>query len=284
MFTTLGRYFEGLPEKDMIILCALASGSNGNCYYIGNEHEAIVVDAGISARQTFARMRLRNLDPAKVKAIFISHEHTDHTHGAKVMSKKLKIPVYVTSRTYMAMQLRHRPMAPRFFEPGNEIRIGSLLIYPFLKNHDAAEPCSFRVAFNGLHVGVFTDIGSPCDRVTQHFSQCHAIFLEANYDEKMLWEGRYPWPLKRRIASEHGHLSNDQSFELLKNHSGSQLQTVLLSHLSAENNSPEKAMTRFTEMKDKLHIHLTSRTTAGEVVYLWPHPGNSSLVNTLGEL
>jgi phosphoribosyl 1,2-cyclic phosphodiesterase len=252
----------------MITLCAIASGSNGNCYYIGNDHEAIVVDAGISARQTIARMRQRNLDPAKVKAIFISHEHSDHTHGARVMSKRLKIPVYLTSRTYKVMQSRHRPMEPRFFKPGPEIRIGSFLIYPFLKNHDAAEPCSFRIAFNGWHIGVFTDIGSPCENVTQNLSQCHAIFLETNYDEKMLWEGSYPWPLKRRIASEHGHLSNDQSFELLKNHSGSQLQTVFLSHLSAENNSPEKAMTRFAELKDRFNIHLTSRTASGEVIYL----------------
>jgi phosphoribosyl 1,2-cyclic phosphodiesterase len=252
----------------MINLCALASGSNGNCYYIGNEHEAIVVDAGISARQTIARMHLRNLNPANIKAIFISHEHSDHTNGAHVMSKRLKVPVYVTSRTFMAMHSRHRPMAPRFFQPGAEIRVGSFLIFPFLKNHDAAEPCSFRVAYNGLHIGVFTDIGSVCENVMQHFNQCHAIFLETNYDEKMLWEGRYPWHLKRRIASEHGHLSNDQAFELLKEHSGKYMQTVLLSHLSAENNSLEKAMNRFAELRYRFNIHLTSRHAAGEVISL----------------
>jgi phosphoribosyl 1,2-cyclic phosphodiesterase len=252
----------------MITLCAIASGSNGNCYYIGNNHEAILVDAGISARQTIARMRQQNLDPAKVKAIFISHEHSDHTNGARVMSKKLKIPVYLTTQTYMAMYSQHRPMAPRFFTPGTEINMGSFHIFPFLKKHDAAEPCSFRIEYNGLHTGVFTDIGSACENVIHHINQCHALFLETNYDEKMLWDGRYPWPLKRRIASEHGHLSNDQAFELLSGHSGSQLQTVFLSHLSAENNTPEKALERFSELNDRVSIHMTSRHGPGEVVQI----------------
>lgn len=252
----------------MITLCALASGSNGNCYYIGNEREAILIDAGISARQTFARMRQRNLVPERIKAILISHEHSDHTSGVRVMSKRLKVPVFLTSRTYLAMYARHRPMAPRFFEPGPEIRIGSFHVFPFLKSHDAAEPCSFRIEQNGLHVGVFTDIGAPCENVKLHIGHCHALFLETNYDEKMLWEGSYPWPLKKRIGSDHGHLSNDQAFELIKNYSGRQLRTVFLSHLSAENNTLEIALNRFAELRDKFSIHLTSRYAAGEVVYL----------------
>jgi phosphoribosyl 1,2-cyclic phosphodiesterase len=250
----------------MISLCAIASGSNGNCYYIGNDHEAILVDAGISARRTVTRMCERNLDPSKVKAIFISHEHHDHVCGARVMSKKLNIPVYITSQTYSAAYSNDKPASPRFFIPGIEIRIGSFLIFPFSKNHDAAEPCSFRIDYNGLQIGVFTDIGSVCENVSHHLNQCHALFLETNYDEKMLWNGRYPWPLKRRIASEHGHLSNDQAFELLINHSGNQLHTVFLSHLSAENNTPDKAMDRFAELRGRLNIHLTSRYSAGEVI------------------
>jgi phosphoribosyl 1,2-cyclic phosphodiesterase len=252
----------------MVSLCAIASGSNGNCYYIGNHSEAIVIDAGISARQMIDRMHKQKLDPSKVKAIFISHEHADHTNGARVMGKRLNIPVYVTPRTYTAMYARQRPASPRFFEPGTEIKVGSFQIFSFPKNHDAAEPCSFRIVHNGLHVGVFTDIGSPCENVLHHLGHCHALFLEANYDENMLWEGRYPWPLKRRIASEVGHLSNDQAFDLVKNHSGQQLQMVFLSHLSAENNTHEKALERFSELSNKFDIHLTSRYSAGEVVYM----------------
>lgn len=250
----------------MLTLCAIASGSNGNCYYIGNDHEAVLIDAGISARQTITRMHQRNLDPGKVKAIFISHEHADHTQGARVLSKKLMVPVYVTQRTYSAMYHPHRPMAPRFFIPGTEIQINSFGVFPFRKNHDAEEPCSFRIHYNGWHTGVFTDIGSVCDNVAMHLHQCHFLFLESNYDEQMLWNGRYPWPLKRRIASDHGHLSNDQAFNLLREHSGSQLQTVFLSHLSAENNTPEKALERFAELSNRFTIHMTSRYMAGEVI------------------
>jgi phosphoribosyl 1,2-cyclic phosphodiesterase len=249
----------------MLTICAIASGSNGNCYYVGNSQEAILVDAGISARQTISRMRCRNLDPSRVKAIFISHEHADHTNGARVMSKRLKIPVFLTSQTYMAMYAHHRPMAPRFFKPGDEIVIGRFHVFPFLKQHDAAEPCSFRIAYNGLQTGIFTDIGSPCDNVISHFSQCHVAFLESNYDETMLWNGRYPWPLKKRIASEYGHLSNDQAYHLLVN-SGTRLREVFLSHLSAENNTPDTALKRFSELSGRIQIHMTSRHEAGEVV------------------
>jgi len=250
----------------MLTICAIASGSNGNCYYIGNNNEAILVDAGISARRTIARLLGRNLDPSKIKGIFISHEHADHTSGAHVLSKKLKIPVFVTSQTYMAMYGHLRPMAPRFFTPGHEIVVGSFHIYPFLKRHDAAEPCSFRIAYKGLQTGVFTDIGSACENVIQNFRQCHAVFLETNYDEKMLWEGCYPWPLKKRIASEYGHLSNDQAFNLVVNNSGSNLRAVFLSHLSAENNTPDRAYKRFASVGNGIEIHMTSRYEAGEVV------------------
>lgn len=250
----------------MITLCAIASGSNGNCYYIGNGQEAILIDAGISARQIMVRMHQQQLDPRQLKAIFISHEHTDHTSGARVLGKRLQVPVYLTSRTFLALYARFRPISPRWFVPGEEIAVGTFTIYPFLKQHDAAEPCSFRIACKGFQIGVFTDLGMPCERVRHHLGQCHAVFLETNYDEKMLWEGRYPWPLKRRIASENGHLSNDQAFELLKDHSGSQLQTVFLSHLSAENNTREKALERFVTLRETMDIRLTSRYAPGEVV------------------
>jgi phosphoribosyl 1,2-cyclic phosphodiesterase len=250
----------------MLTVCSIASGSNGNCYYIGNNNEALLIDAGISARRIITRLQQQNLEPGKIKAVFLSHEHADHASGARVLGKKLNIPVYVTSKTYMALYGQHKPLCPRFFDPGHEILIGSFQVFPFLKKHDAAQPCSFRVVYEGIHTGVFTDIGSACVNVVHHIRQCHILFLEANYDEKMLWDGRYPWPLKNRIASEYGHLSNDQAFELLLHNSGSQLTTVFLSHLSAENNTPDKAMERFHEMRNRLNIRITSRYDAGEVV------------------
>jgi len=254
----------------MLTICAIASGSNGNCYYVGNSNEAVLVDAGISARQTIARMHLRNLDPSLIKAVFISHEHADHTSGVRVLSKRLKIPVYLTSQTYMAMYMHHRPASPRFFSPGCEIAVGQFRIFPFSKRHDAAEPCSFRIEYKGISTGVFTDIGSACENVIQNIGQCHVVFLESNYDEKMLWNGSYPWQLKKRIASEFGHLSNDQAYNLIMNNSGAQLRDVFLSHLSAENNTPDTAYNRFSELIGKIQIHLTSRYEPGEVVRVRP--------------
>jgi phosphoribosyl 1,2-cyclic phosphodiesterase len=252
----------------MVELCAIASGSNGNCYYIGNSRDAVLVDAGISARMIMGRMKRQHLDASRVKAIFITHEHSDHAMGARVLSRKLHIPVFVTSRTFVGMYPNHKPLSPRFFEPGQQIQVGSFLIHTFLKNHDAAEPCSFRIEHDGTHVGVFTDIGSACDNVRKHVQLCHAMFLETNYDDTMLREGSYPWLLKQRILSDHGHMSNDQAFELLKNHCGSQLEMVFLSHLSAENNTPEKAIGRFEELKDKYKIRLTSRYAPTDVFRL----------------
>ena len=261
----------------MITLCAIASGSNGNCYYIGNKYEGVLIDAGISARQIIARMRQQGIDTATVKAVFISHEHSDHTSGARVLGRRLNIPVFVTSRTYMAMYKNHRPLAPKFFVPGDEVRVGSFLVYPFLKFHDAAEPCSFRITCNDFSIAVITDIGRVCDRVRQHLQLCQAAFLETNYDETMLWEGRYPWPLKKRIASDNGHLSNDQAFDLINSDAGKQLQVLFLSHLSAENNTPEKVMNRFEGLREKFNIILTSRYAPGEVIHL----GNNSEQGTL---
>lgn len=249
----------------MLEICAIASGSNGNCYYIGNEKDAVLVDAGISHRQIVARMKFRGLNPEKVKAVFISHEHSDHMTGARVTGKRLCVPVYLTAKTYNGAYKNMRPDYPRFFQPGESIEAGEFTIYPFLKNHDASEPCSFRVEYEGKSVGVFTDIGDPCENVRHQVSLCDALFLETNYDEKMLWEGAYPYYLKMRIASAHGHLSNRQAFDLLKHHGGEKLKYVFLSHLSKENNTPEVAFREIEPLGDRFAIRLTSRYEPGEV-------------------
>lgn len=246
----------------------MASGSNGNCYYIGNETDAVLVDAGISAKQITTRMLEAGLDIAKVRGIFISHEHTDHVRGVRVLSNKLQVPAWFSAGTVHALRETERPNLVEIFEPGKSIRIKSFLVHPFTKNHDAADPVSFRVEHDGWHIGVFTDIGEACDRVIGHLRQCHALFLETNYDEKMLWDGNYPYMLKRRVASSHGHLSNDQAFELLRDHAGPELVHVFLSHLSGENNHPEVAAARFQSLTDRFNVKLTSRSTFSDLCRL----------------
>ncbi|SHI47779.1 Phosphoribosyl 1,2-cyclic phosphodiesterase [Tangfeifania diversioriginum] len=249
----------------MLDICAIASGSNGNCYYIGNEKDAILIDAGISCKQILLRMESKGLNPKKLKAVIISHEHSDHMRGARVLAKRLNIPVWMTAKTYYATYKNMQPAYPQFFAPGSELKIGKFTIHPFLKNHDAAEPCSFRVEYSGKNIGVFTDIGEPCENVISHLGQCDVLFLETNYDEQMLTNGPYPFFLKQRISSSVGHLSNIQAVGLLETHGGANLKCVFLSHLSAENNTPELALSSFEKLGTKYDIRLTSRHEAGEV-------------------
>lgn len=252
----------------MLEICALASGSNGNCYYVGNEKDAVLIDAGISCRQILKRMAEKELNPLKIKAVFISHEHSDHVRGARVFEKKLNVPVYLTSKTYIAAYKNMQPAWPRFFEPGTSLAAGEFIIHPFLKNHDASEPCSFRVEYAGRNVGVFTDIGEPCENVISHIALCDAVFLESNYDEEMLRAGPYPFYLKQRVASSRGHLSNVQALKLLEENAGLHLKCVFLSHLSAENNTPEIALATYQTLVERFEVRLTSRQGPAEVFVL----------------
>jgi len=252
----------------MLEICAIASGSNGNCYYIGNKTDAVLIDAGISTKQILLRMEDRGLNPAKLKALFITHEHGDHLRGARVLGKRLRIPVYLTAKTHNSAYKNMRPDYPRFFSPEEQIPVEDFMVYPVLKNHDAAEPCSFRIQYKSKNVGVFTDIGEPCHNVKSHLEQCDALFLESNYDEQMLWNGRYPFFLKRRVASDVGHMSNEQTFDLLENFGGKNLQCVFLSHLSRDNNTPEKALETMGPLTTRFEVKIASRYEASEVYQL----------------
>lgn len=169
-----------------LFITSLNSGSNGNCYYIGNKKEAILVDCGISCREVEKRMLRLELDIKLVKAVFISHEHSDHIKGIEVLCKKYQIPVYCTSVTAQHCRFTINFSYLNYFTNGDRVTIGELEIQSFCKKHDANDPCSFCIAYKGIKVGVFTDLGVACTNVVHHFNQCHAAFLEANYDSEML--------------------------------------------------------------------------------------------------
>ncbi len=248
-----------------LYISSLNSGSNGNCYYIGNSREAILVDAGISCRETERRMVRLGLDMGKVKAVFISHEHSDHIKGVEVLSKKYRIPVYITPKTERSGNLKLLPELVNTFAKNKKIKIGELSITPFSKMHDAADPYSFTVNGNGVTVGVFTDIGTVCKELVRHFKTCDAAFLEANYCEVMLEKGGYPYYLKQRIRGERGHLSNDQALDLFLTHRSESLGLLLLSHLSKNNNTPELVMDMFTKSALHTKIVVASRDNESEV-------------------
>jgi phosphoribosyl 1,2-cyclic phosphodiesterase len=244
---------------------SLNSGSNGNCYYIGNDTEAVLIDAGISCRETERRMARIGLSMQKVKAIFISHEHTDHIAGVRVLSKKYKLPVYITSGTLLNSRLPLAESLVHSFQAYEPVQIGGLAVTPFPKFHDASEPHSFIVEGGNTTIGVLTDIGSGCEHVTRNFSLCHAVYLEANYDTQMLENGSYPYYLKKRISGGHGHLSNAQALEIFTGHRPEFMSHVFLSHLSRDNNNPELVHELFMKHAGNTHVVVASRYKETEV-------------------
>ena len=249
-------------------IASLNSGSNGNCYYIGNQHEAVLIDAGLSCRETETRVERAGLSFNKIRAVFITHEHSDHTRGISVISRKYQIPVYITEDTHRSGRLRLPVHLTRHFEPYSPVVIGGLSVDAFPKQHDASEPHSFIVTGNGITVGVLTDIGAACEHVKLNFSKCHAAFLEANYDEDMLKNGRYPVYLKNRISSDYGHLSNRQALELFTNHKSEFMSHILLSHLSQDNNNPRLVEKLFEAHSGETHVAIASRYQESKVYHI----------------
>jgi phosphoribosyl 1,2-cyclic phosphodiesterase len=223
-----------------------------------------LVDVGISCRETEKRMKQVGLSMNRVKAIFISHEHGDHIRGVTTLANKYSLPVYITAATAKNGPILINHLSKRFVadEP---VVIGGLIVTPFAKHHDAIDPHSFIISYEGVTVGVITDIGIACNRVSHYFKQCHAAFLEANYDEDLLENGRYPQHLKNRIRGGKGHISNRQALELFISHRPTFMSHLLLSHLSKENNSPAIASSLFEPYAENTSIVVASRYQATEV-------------------
>jgi phosphoribosyl 1,2-cyclic phosphodiesterase len=242
-----------------LLVSSLNSGSNGNCYYIGTPGEAVLIDGGISCRETEKRLKRLSLSIKNVKAVFVSHEHGDHIHGVSTLCRKHHIPLYITPKTLAASGLRISEDLINTFSPTAPVTVGSLTITAFPKRHDACDPHSFVITTGQIHVGVFTDIGYTCENVVRHFQKCHAVFLESNYDEEMLERGRYPYSLKNRIRGGWGHLSNRQALKLFTEYKPAFMSHLFLSHLSRENNSPELAEQLFRKAAGRTEIVVASR-------------------------
>lgn len=253
-------------------ICSLNSGSNANCYYIGNQKEAVLVDAGLSCRETELRMNRSGLSMADLKAIFISHEHADHISGLYAISKKYDLPVYITSGTLNNIRTRVNRKLLINFETEKPVTIGSLSITGFSKSHDASDPHSFIISEGKLNIGVFTDIGFPGKDLTRYFKYCDAAFLESNYCEDMLENGSYPRILKKRISGQKGHLSNTQALELFIKYRPPQITHLILSHLSENNNDPKIVNELFQPHAGNTKIIIASRYEETPVYHIEPGP------------
>jgi len=251
-----------------LFVASLNSGSNGNCYYVGNQDEAVLIDGGISCRETEKRLKRLGLSIKKVKGVFISHEHGDHIHGVTTLSKKHQLPVYITPETLQHGNLTVREDRIFTFRAGIPLTIGNLRVTAFQKFHDAWDPYSFMVSSDSVNVGIFTDIGLPCENVKRHFGLCHAAFLEANYDEMMLETGGYPQALKNRIRGGQGHLSNRQALDLFTAYRPSFMSHLFLSHLSRSNNKPKIVKDLFAPVAGRTKIIIASRDKETELYHI----------------
>jgi phosphoribosyl 1,2-cyclic phosphodiesterase len=205
-----------------------------------------------------------------VKAIFVSHEHTDHITGVSIISKKYKLPVYITDATLSNCRIRVQKESIASFDTYRPVAIGKLSVMAFRKSHDACDPHSFMISSDNVNIGVFTDIGYAGKELVRYFKQCHAAFLEANYCENMLENGSYPHYLKKRISGRKGHLSNKQALELFIKYKPKHLSHLILSHLSENNNHPEVVSKLFHPHAGDTKIIVASRYEETSVYQILP--------------
>jgi phosphoribosyl 1,2-cyclic phosphodiesterase len=219
----------------------LASGSRGNALLVSSGQTRILVDAGLSAREICRRLELVGVAADSIDALLVTHEHSDHIRGLGPLARRLKLPVYIHTDLVGSLKDVGVPTAVREFDESQELLIGDLSVRPFPITHDARCPVGFTVEGARGKVGIATDLGIATRLVAERLRGCRALVLEANHDEEMLRDGPYPWQLKQRVRSKHGHLSNLDSARLLENLLWDGLDAVLLAHLSETNNCPELA-------------------------------------------
>jgi phosphoribosyl 1,2-cyclic phosphodiesterase len=228
-------------------LCMLASGSKGNAIYVSNGETSILIDAGLPGIEIERRMASQNISISEISAIIVSHEHADHIRGVGVLARKHDLPVFISAKTKQAAAVQLGQMnSVSLFACGTDFSIDNLRIRPFSTSHDADDPAGFTIQCEKQKIGIATDLGVATAMVKEHLKGCGCIVLEANHDLKMLEDGPYPWPLKQRIRSRIGHLSNESSKELLMEVLHEALRHVVLAHLSETNNTPEKALSVVT--------------------------------------
>lgn len=255
--------------------CSLASGSNGNCHYIEYEQAKVLIDIGVSAKMVEQELRDLGVDPAGIRAVLVTHEHSDHIQSVGVWARRYKVPVMASAGTWAAMRSSVGAIPGEMqviLQSGRGYRLDDLRIEPFHTFHDAKEPFGYSLEAAGKKLTIMTDTGTVSREMEEHLLRSQLAVVESNHDLDMLMNGRYPWPLKKRVRSNLGHLSNEDCGKLLTRVMASNPElTVLLGHLSEENNEPELALQTVQELVqevlpiEKQHIALTRRGAATEL-------------------
>src|SRR6266436_5570085 len=232
-----------------VSVSVLASGSRGNSTIVSSSGTKILVDAGISCRETFQRLKSLAIDPRTLSAILITHEHSDHVSGLATLAKKLKVPVFMTGATHQVWARSLRDDSGKLpevakleiFSAGRSFQIADITVTPFTIPHDAADPVGFTFRVEGTKIAIATDLGYIPASVRDHLRGCDVLVMESNHDLEMLRVGPYPWSVKQRVMSRVGHLSNDSLADFFTNDYDNSAAFVVLAHLSEQNNHPEVA-------------------------------------------
>ncbi|RJR22523.1 MAG: MBL fold metallo-hydrolase [Desulfobacteraceae bacterium] len=220
----------------------IASGSSGNMVFCEAGSTRLIIDAGITARETEKRLTALGIKPSSIDGLIITHEHLDHVKGAGSLARRYDLPVFVNARTLDGMKAAGKLPKVLMIQTGVPFSAGEIKVNSFTKCHDAGDPIGLTLSFNGVRIGIATDLGLSTRLVEDRLKGCDALIVEFNHDEEMLESGPYPWFLKKRIRGREGHLSNTQAGGLVGEVSGDNLRYLVLAHLSKINNVPEKAM------------------------------------------
>lgn len=226
---------------------SLASGSSGNCIYVGTNETGVLVDAGISAKKIEGFLLAHMIQPESLAGILITHEHSDHIGGLAVFLKRHPVPVYATEETLKVIKRNcdSTKIDSSLFHcicPDDSLQFASLSVHCCSISHDAGNPVAFAFEADGKKIGMATDLGCISPDVVRHLSDSNVLYLESNYDRYMLLAGPYPYSLKQRIMSDRGHLSNEDSARLVSHVLHERLRYIVLAHLSKENNVPDLAL------------------------------------------
>src|SRR5438105_9317415 len=238
-----------LPRMGVSV-SVLASGSRGNCAIVCSSSTRILVDAGISCRETFKRMKAAGGDPRMLSAVLITHEHSDHVYGLRILAKKLSVPIFMTGAAHQAWtrsvreETGEKPEVAKLetFFSGRSFQIGDIAVTPFTIPHDAADPVGFTFRAEGTKIGIATDLGYMPPSVRDHLRGCDVLIIESNHDLEMLRVGPYPWSVKQRVMSRVGHLSNESLAQFFAEYYDGGASYIVLAHLSEQNNHPEIAL------------------------------------------
>ena len=260
--------------------CVLGSGSKGNSTFVEAGETRLLIDAGFSGKEIARRLAAIDVDPQSLSAIIITHEHSDHTRGAAILSRRFKLPILVNASTLAAAgEVLSKPYELQEFVTGTSFTFRDFSIHPYRISHDAADPVGFVLTNGSIRMGYCTDTG-VVSRLMQHrLSCCHGLVLESNHDPDLLRDGPYPLYLQQRVRSKQGHLTNDEAAQFLSDIMHQGLEHVVLSHLSETNNRPELAQAAVKAKMESLDqervadcpwpvISVADQDKVGEVIIL----------------